>query len=602
MQFFRSEMVYFLLLVSLSCTGPQKQERDFTSEIKRPNVILVMTDDQGIGDLGAHGNPWIKTPNIDKFFNESVRLTDFHVSPLCTPTRSALMTGQYPINNGVWATFKGRDMLHGSSITMPEIFDQNGYVTGLFGKWHLGNNYPSRPMDKGFDIAVHHNSGGVGELSDYWGNNYFDDTYLVNNTPKQFEGYCTDIWFDEAIKFIKDKKDEPFFIYLPTNAPHHPLYVEERYSRPYDSLVNKNIPSAEFYGMITNIDDNFGKLDRALKEMGLLENTILIFCSDNGSQFGVSEDYSLGWNKGLRGRKSDKLEAGHRVPFFIRWPKAGIKDGKNLTDLTSHVDVLPTLAGLCNMTLPTGFKGDGIDLSEVLLDPDKQISERTVFVHHRQDYRQPEPIEGSCVMRGKWRLLNGSQLYDITTDPKQEHNIAKDYPEVVKQLLSDNKTFISKAIQKKEYQELAHKKVGSNLQKTTTLTIQHALGEDGPIWMQDEITAGIKNKNALHPIEIMKKGTYRIRCRRWPMECPGTINGIPEQNPKGLFEYKSLDVQKIEISMFGKSYQKNVAPIDEYIDFEIELNPGKTMLKTEFIIQNETYGVYYTYVELVKES
>ncbi|WP_422080378.1 arylsulfatase [Ulvibacterium sp.] len=600
MGFFSRGIFYFLLLSILSCTGSQKKER-VIAKIEHPNVILVMTDDQGIGDLGAHGNPWIQTPNIDAFYNESLRLTDFHVSPLCTPTRSALMTGQYPINNGVWATFKGRDMLHGNSIIIPEVFHENGYVTGLFGKWHLGNNYPSRPTDKGFDVAVHHNSGGVGELSDYWGNNYFNDIYLVNNEPKQFEGYCTDIWFDEAIKFIEDQKDKPFFIYLPTNAPHHPLYVSERYSKPYDSLVEKHIPSAEFYGMITNIDDNFGKLDKALKELGLYENTILIFCTDNGSQFGVSPDYRLGWNKGFRGRKSDKLEAGHRVPFFIRWPEAGIKGGKDLNDLTAHVDLLPTLAGLCNIVLPTNFEGDGIDFSKTLLDPNEKIPERTVFVHHRQDYRPPAPLKGSCIMRGKWRLLNGSELYDITTDPKQENNIPEDYPEVVAQLLEDNKTFISKAIQKKEYQELAYKKVGSNLQKTTTLTIQHALGEDGPIWMQDEIAAGIKNKNASHPIEIVKKGLYRIRCRRWPVECTGTIQGIPQRNPKGLFKYRPLDVQEVKISLFDKSYQKKVESLDEHIDFEIELFPGKTILNTQFIIENRTYGVYYTYVELLKE-
>ncbi|MEX0288306.1 MAG: sulfatase-like hydrolase/transferase [Flavobacteriaceae bacterium] len=204
--------IFFACFLSgLVCCGPQKEKIKQTTN--QPNVILVMTDDQGIGDLGCHGNPWIKTPNIDQFYRESVRLTDFHVSPLCTPTRSALMTGVYPIKNGVWATFKGRDMLHASMPIMPEVFQQNGYTTAMFGKWHLGNNYPSRPTDKGFDYAIHHSSGGVGELSDHWGNNYFNDTYLVNNSPEQFEGYCTDVWFNEAIKFIKEKKI-PLSLYI----------------------------------------------------------------------------------------------------------------------------------------------------------------------------------------------------------------------------------------------------------------------------------------------------------------------------------------------------------------------------------------------------
>ena len=599
---FHSETIFLILLLLFSCKKAKQEEKEIPDFSERPNVILVMTDDQGIGDVACHGNPWIKTPHIDQFYEESVRLTDFHVSPLCTPTRSALITGVYPINNGVWATFKGRDMLHGSLPTMPEVFKENGYTTAMFGKWHLGNNYPARPTDEGFDYAVHHSSGGVGELSDYWGNNYFDDTYLVNNEPKKFTGYCTDIWFNEAIDFIKQNKEEPFFIYLPTNAPHHPLYVAEKYSDPYESLEGNKIPSAEFYGMITNIDENFGKLDKVLKELGLDENTILIFCTDNGSQFGVSEDYSLGWNKGFRGRKSDKLEAGHRVPFFIRWPKAAIMGGKDIDELTSHVDLIPTLAGLANLKLPENFNGDGLDISKVLLNQTEKIEERTIFVHHRQDYRPPSPIEGSCIMNGKWRLINGDELYDIIADPKQVNNLKEEYPEIISQLLKQNENFISLAAQKETYRSLAYKKIGGDSQRKTTLTVQHAIGEDGPIWKQEEIAAGIKNKNASHPIEILKKGTYRFSCRRWPEECPGNIQGIPKENPKGLFSYTPITPQKVKISLFGKTYEKNVLPNDERVVFEIDLEPGKTVLESQFEEDGDMYGVYYTYIELIPES
>ncbi len=599
MGFFRSWAIFLLIPVFFSCKESKQEEKGDIRITNKPNVILVMTDDQGIGDLGCHGNPWIKTPNIDQLYQESVRLTDFHVSPLCTPTRSALMTGAYPINNGVWATFKGRDMLHASLPIMPEVFQQNGYETAMFGKWHLGNNYPSRPTDKGFDYAVHHNSGGVGELSDYWGNNYFDDTYLVNNEPKEFEGYCTDVWFNEAIDYIMQKKEEPFFVYLSTNAPHHPLYVDEKYSNPYKELVNKNIPNAEFYGMITNIDENFGRLDKVLKEMGLDDNTILIFCTDNGSQFGVSEDYSLGWNKGFRGRKSDKLEAGHRVPFFIRWPAANMQGGKDITDLTAHVDLLPTLAGLCDLKLPSDFEGDGIDFSDLLLNRTQEIENRTVFLHHRQDYRQPEPIEGSCIMNGNWRLLHGNELYNVNEDPEQLNNIIGEHPEIVADLLRQNEAFISKATQKKAYKELAYKEVGSEFQQVVNLTIQHAIGEDGPIWKQEEIAAGIKNKNASHPISLLKKGKYRISCMRWPKENPGTIHGIPNSNPKALFEYQEIRPDKVRVRLFDKIIEKEISPEDEKVVFELDLEPGKTMLNTHFIEENETYGVYYTYVEYI---
>lgn len=296
----------------------------------QPNVILVLTDDQGIGDLGCHGNPWIKTPNIDKFYDDAVRMTDFHVSPVCTPTRGAIMSGRYPINNGAWATYKGRDALAEGTPTMATVFKQAGYRTGMFGKWHLGDNYPVRPSDCGFDVSINHKAGGVGELSDYWGNSYFDDIYYVNNEPKQFKGYCTDVWFEEAMKFIDDTKDKPFFIYLPTNAPHGPLIVDKKYSDPYKDLVGKKITSAEFYGMITNLDENFGKLDRFLKDKALADNTILIFMTDNGSGSGVSRDLKLGYNKGFRGKKGYKTEGGHRIPFFIRWPNAKIEGGKDI--------------------------------------------------------------------------------------------------------------------------------------------------------------------------------------------------------------------------------------------------------------------------------
>ena len=588
-----------LLLLSLSACKKSISEGVNEKLSPKPNVILVMTDDQGIGDLGAHGNPWIKTPNIDQFYKESVRLTDFHVSPLCTPTRSALITGQYPIKNGVWATFKGRDMLHDSMPTMPEIFKKNGYTTALFGKWHLGNNYPSRPTDRGFDLAIHHSSGGVGELSDYWGNNYFDDTYLVNNSPTNFDGYCTDIWFDEAIKFIEKEREKPFFMYLPTNAPHHPLYVDKKYSEPYEDLENSKIPSAEFYGMISNIDENFGELIKALKNTGLEENTILIFCSDNGSQFGVSEDYALGWNKGYRGRKADQLEAGHRVPFFIRWPGGNVMGGRDISELTAHVDVLPTLAGLCNIDLPLEYEGDGVDFSKTLFRDDISLSERTLFVHHRQDYRPPEPVMGSCIMQGNWRLIDGEYLYDISKDPMQLNNVIDQHLAVKNSLLQENALFIKEVEQKKAYKELAYNIVGNEIQPKTKLTIQHAIGEDGPIWKQEEISAGIKNKNALHPIAIAKAGSYEISCRRWPEECPGEIWGIPEKNPKDMFNYKPIHPEKVQIKLYGETYEKVVLPGDEKVVFRLDLEAGKTLLETNFIEANAQYGVYYTYIELL---
>lgn len=221
--------------ITLSCTSGTKNTST-SKKTKQPNVIIVITDDQGYGDIGAHGNTFVKTPALDKFHDESVRLTDFHVGPTCAPSRSGLMTGKYANRVGVWHTIGGVSILRKDEVTMADVFKENGYETAMFGKWHLGDSYPSRPQDKGFKYTIAHGGGGVGQTPDYWENDYFDDTYLKNGVPTKYKGYCTDVWFDEAIKYIEEKKDEPFFAYISTNAPHLPYNVSEDYYNKYKDL------------------------------------------------------------------------------------------------------------------------------------------------------------------------------------------------------------------------------------------------------------------------------------------------------------------------------------------------------------------------------
>ena len=561
-----------------------------------PNVILVLTDDQGIGDLGAHGNPWIQTPHIDRFYEDVVRLTDFHVSPVCTPTRAAIMTGRYPINNGVWATYKGRDALFGDSLTLAEVFQQNGYRTGIFGKWHLGDNYPVRPTDSGFDVAVQHKSGGVGELSDYWGNDYFDDVYFVNNEPQRFEGYCTDIWFEQAMSFITETGDQPFFAYIPTNAPHGPHIIVEKYAAPYRHLVGDKIVGAEFYGMITNIDENFGRLEAFLEESDLADNTILIFMTDNGSGGGRSTTNDLGFNQGFSGKKGSKLEGGHRVPFFIRWKDGNVEGGRDLADLSAHVDLLPTLAGLCGFTVPSQIKLDGIDLSDRLQGGGTHDADRTVFVHHNQDWRPPADEDQTCIANGNWRLVNGAELYDIEADRAQQNNLAKQHPEIVQRLLTQNLGFVSDAKTQREYYEFPPSVVGSVHQPVTTLTIQHAIGDDAGFWKCEHVAAGLKSENNRHSLEIARAGRYRISFRRWPQECPGPIHGIPTENPEDMFNYQTITPEIARLQIANQLIEKPIRADDEAIRFDVWLDEGKTILTNDFIEGDETYGVYYTYI------
>lgn len=587
-------IICFLLVFCI--TGYAKT---YQKDKKSPNVILVLTDDQGIGELGCHGNQYIQTPNIDKFYKQAVRLTDFHVSPVCTPTRGAIMTGRYPISNGAWATYKGRDALSEGTYTMAKVFQQNGYKTGIFGKWHLGDNYPVRPTDIGFDVAVHHKAGGVGELSDYWGNNYFNDTYFVNNETQQFNGYCTDVWFQEAMKFIENNKDQPFFVYLPTNAPHSPFYVDKKYAGPYQSLKGKEILNPEFYGMITNIDENFGKLEKFLKKNKLADNTILIFMTDNGTSDGISRDGKIGYNQGLRGRKGDKTEGGHRVPFFIRWKDGELIGGRNINEATAHVDLLPTLAKLCNITIPENIKLDGLDISPLLLKKKAHFPERTLFVHHRQDWRRPSDVDETCIIKDEWRLVNGTELYDIENDRMQHNNLAKQHPKLVQQMLDDNENYLKIAKESPAYNEFPIAIVGNPAQEEIKLTIQHAIGDDNPIWKSEQVAEGLKNKNNTHALKIEKEGKYLISCRRWPKECPGTMLGIPKVNPKNWFNYKPISPDKVRIQIANQIFEKSIAGEDEEVVFEVFLEKGKTFLANDFVEGEEHYGVYYTYVTYV---
>ena len=376
--------------VLIGCKEEAKTDVPKT-EAKKPNVILIMTDDQGYGDLGSLGSPYVKTPNLDKFYNESVRFTDFHVDPSCSPTRSALLTGNYSARAGVWHTIGGRSLLKEGMVSMADVFSDNGYKTAVFGKWHLGENYPFRPNDRGFQEAVVHGGGGIGQSPDFWGNDYYDDTYKHNGEFQKYDGYCNTVWFTEAIDYIEKNKDEPFFCYIPTNLPHAPLNVDEKYVEPFKGKVSERL--AKYYGMVEKIDEDVATLFRKVAELGLDENTIIIFMTDNGPCpwfGGVEMDFETGfveegYTAGMRGAKIWGYENAHRVPFFIRWPSAGIQGGKDIDALSAHIDVLPTLIELCGLKGADSLKFDGRSLKPLLNGKMNQWEDdRTIFVHNQR--------------------------------------------------------------------------------------------------------------------------------------------------------------------------------------------------------------------------
>lgn len=407
---------------------------------ERPNVVLIMTDDQGYGDIAMHGHPHVITPNMDRLARTSVRLEQFHVDPTCSPTRSALMTGRYSGRVGVWHTVMGRNMLREDETTIAQVFQAAGYRTGVYGKWHLGDSYPYGARFRGFDDAIVHFAGGVGQSPDYWDNDYFDDHYNDNGTWRPFQGYCTDVWFGEALRFIQENREQPFFVYLPTNAAHQTRpHVPERYKALYDDLdVSERLKI--FWGMITNIDDNLGVLLDRLEEWDLMENTVLVFLGDNGTTMGPNfwppdqrSEWSQTFNAGMRGSKGSHYDGGHRVFCYVHYPAGGIGGGRQVTPITAHIDLMPTLLELCGIDPPQDVAFDGKSLVPLLQGDDSDWPSRTIFL---QNQRVLDPIKWkhSAVMTDRWRLVSGGELYDIRQDPGQQHNVIDDHPQVAREL------------------------------------------------------------------------------------------------------------------------------------------------------------------------
>lgn len=555
----------------------------------KPNVVLVITDDQGYGDVGAHGNPIIKTPHLDKLHAQSVRLTNFHVDPTCAETRSALQTGRYSSRTGVWHTIMGRSLLRKDEVTLGDMFKANGYKTAMFGKWHLGDNYPFRPWERGYEFTLNHGGGGVSQTPDYWGNDYFDDTYWLEKNPKKYDGYCTDIWFDGAMKFIETHKDQPFFVYLSTNAPHGPYNVSPKYSNLYKN--NPKVPNAAFWGMITNIDDNMARLDAKLKELNLSDNTILIFMTDNGTAAGFRG--GKGFNAGMKGTKGSNYDGGHRVPFFIRWPGGGIGGGKDVDRITAHIDVMPTLAQLCGIQRPEGPPIDGKSLVPLIQgkagDP---WPNRTLVVHSQ---RVLKPIKGKkySVMTDQWRYVDG-KLFDIKSDPGQKTNIAKEYPKVVEKLSGEYETWWASISTR--FDETCRIELGTSFDNPARLTSHDWLsGGALATWNQGQIRSGPK-ANGHWAVDFKKAGKYKIELRRWPRvaDLPITAAGTGKRG-------KAIEATGARLKIGEFDQTKSVSKGDKAIVFEVKLKQGPAEIQTWFLSKNKAErGAYFVYVELLR--
>jgi arylsulfatase A-like enzyme len=500
------------------------------AQAERPNVIVILTDDQGYGDYGFMGNPVIRTPNLDTLASASAQMKTFYVSPVCSPTRACLMTGRYNYRTRAIDTFIGRAMMDPSEVTIAEALREAGYVTGIFGKWHLGDNYPMRAIDQGFDEALVICGGGIGQPSDPPGGEgkYTDPVLFHNGQRMQAKGYCTDAYFDAAMKWIEGtrKSDRPFFAYIPTNAPHNPLKdIPEDWYRKYKAMDLSPVvvrqrdtkPSekelddlARIFAMISNIDDNVGRLMAQLREWKLEDNTIVIFFGDNGPA-------GRRYVGPLRGTKGQVYEGGIRTPLIVHWP-ARLKAGHASDYPAAHIDIMPTLLDACGVAVPKGLKLDGMSILPVLDGRATAGPDRTLFI---QSQRGDKPVlyHNFMARDREWKLLNASgfgpeqlpgppkfELYHVTDDPGERKNLAAEHPEIVERLKAQYEAwFKDVSSTRPDNYDPPRIVIGSPHENPVTLTHQDWRHTKGRQWTPDS--------NGCWWLRVDHDGKYDIRLR-----------------------------------------------------------------------------------------
>ncbi|MDX2245713.1 MAG: arylsulfatase [Bacteroidia bacterium] len=492
MRFPRLLLLFFLIPFLWNCKTPRKGP---------PNVILVLTDDQGYGDLSLHGNDSVDTPILDQFAAEGARLERFYVSPLCAPSRASLLTGRYHLRTGTYWVTKGTETMRSEEVTLAEVFKANDYATGCFGKWHNGEHYPYNPAGQGFDEFV-------GFCGGHW-SNYFDPLLQRQDSMVATTGFITDILTDSAISFIRRNKDKPFFCYVPYNAPHAPFQVPDKYFDKYKTrgISDKN---AAIYGMCENIDDNMGRLLASLNDLGLEENTIVIYLTDNGPN-------GDRFNGGMRGRKAQVHEGGVRVPCFIRWPEV-IPAGTIIEELTAHIDILPTLIDLCGIKAPRMPPSDGVSLDKILRGKKEKLRDREIFTHVSLNTER-KPLPGA-LRNSRYRFVmekeNEPQLYDMQADPAEAHNLAAAEPELTQKFKEKFNTTLGELTA--SMTNIPPIPLGYEAAKTVTLSAHEAAISGGlnftfapQGWAHDWLTNWKTPKDqASWDIEVIRPGNYRV--------------------------------------------------------------------------------------------
>jgi arylsulfatase len=474
----------------------------------QPNVIIIITDDQGYGDFGFTGNPHVKTPVIDRLAAESIQFNNFYVSPVCAPTRASLMTGRYSLRTGVRDTYNGGAIMASNEVTIAEVLKGAGYKTGIFGKWHLGDNFPSRPTDQGFDEALIHLSGGMGQVGDFTNyfkgdSSYFDPILWHNNQQQSYQGYCSDIFTEQAIQFIEDQKQEPFFCYLSFNAPHTPLQVPDSYykmyqnidpsagfeqdGRPFPAMTEKDKEDArKVYAMVSNIDDNIGRLLQKLDDLAIAEQTLVLFMTDNGPQ-------QFRYTAGLRDRKSSVYRGGIKVPLLFRYPELTTSI-KKIDASAAHIDLLPTIVDLCEAKLPMRRIIDGKSLLPLIEGKESTaINQRSLFFHWTR--RSPELYNNMALQKGPYKLVGHTDydapieafsLYNINEDPFEQNDLINQQKNIAYDLKKELDNCYTELIQSPNLMQPPLIGIGYDAENPVVLNRNDAAGERG-IWAEGDV-------------------------------------------------------------------------------------------------------------------
>lgn len=584
-----------LFYIGIQYVGAKEKPSEIPSIniVERPNVIIVLSDDQGYGDFSCHGNPILKTPALDKLYSESIRFDNFHVSPLSTPTRGQLMTGLNALHNKAATVLTGRNIMRRDVPTMAEIFSQNGYATGLFGKWHLGNSYPDRPMDRGFQKCIWHKGWGLLSEIEY-DNDYYETRYLDSLETKQSGEYCTNLWFNKAMEWMDEMaiKKQPFFAYIALNAPHGPFHAPAQDFNFYKNKVD-NSSTASFFGMIRNIDRNMERLENWMEERGLKDNTLIVYMNDNGGTGGVDI-----YNAGMRGKKGSNYDGGHRAACFVRWPAGNLMSPRSLSCATQIEDLLPTFIELLKFEISPGYRFDGKSLVPVMKG-ETTMDDRMFVVQYGGDIK-PEKYF-SCVVWDSWRLVGEHELYNLINDPAQENNIAKQFPDVFNKMKAFYENWWTSV--EHEINRIVPVIVGSEKENPVFLNSDNwVFGAVNSQWNIANAT-GPPNGGICH-IEVLHEGKYRIELSRWPfhlqrnMVLPGpstTVGGTTLRTGKGVpIEYGCFSVNGNEPVIVKKN-----TPDAIKISYETYLKPGEITFQGWFKDKNlnDLCGAYYVKIE-----